>query len=57
VFCFGRGRLLAVESVNRGPDHVMARRLIAAGVSLTAEQAADETIPLKAHLSAAAVGG
>ncbi|WP_395673410.1 NAD(P)/FAD-dependent oxidoreductase, partial [Phenylobacterium sp.] len=46
VFCFKDGRLLAVESVNKGPDHVMARRLIAAQVQnaqpqITAEQAAD----------------
>jgi 3-phenylpropionate/trans-cinnamate dioxygenase ferredoxin reductase subunit len=50
VFCFKDGRLVAVESVNRGPDHIMARRLIAAGTRLTPEDAADESRPLKAHL-------
>jgi hypothetical protein len=50
--------LLAVESVNKGPDHVMARRLIAAQVQnaqpqITAEQAADEATPLKTFLVAA----
>ena len=31
VFCFRRGRLAAVESVNRPDDHAMAYRLLAAG--------------------------
>jgi 3-phenylpropionate/trans-cinnamate dioxygenase ferredoxin reductase subunit len=53
VFCFKDGRLLAVESVNRGPDHVMARRLIAAQAPITPEQAADEALPLKSFLVAA----
>jgi 3-phenylpropionate/trans-cinnamate dioxygenase ferredoxin reductase subunit len=54
VFCFRQGRLVAVESVNRGPDHVMARRLLAASCPMDAAQAADESVPLKAHLAAAA---
>ena len=52
VFCFLGDRLLAVESVNRGPDHIMARRLLLRGVALSAEQAADESLPLKSHLAA-----
>jgi 3-phenylpropionate/trans-cinnamate dioxygenase ferredoxin reductase subunit len=52
VFCFRAGRLLAVESVNRGPDHVMARRLIAGRAAITPEGAADESVPLKAYLAA-----
>lgn len=51
VFCFKDGRLLAVESVNKGPDHVMARRLIAAGAALTPDQAADDKTPLKTYLT------
>ena len=54
VFCFAEGRLVAVESMNSGPDHVMARRLMAANASITAAQAADLNAPLKAHLSTAA---
>jgi 3-phenylpropionate/trans-cinnamate dioxygenase ferredoxin reductase subunit len=51
VFCFKHGRLLAVESVNRGPDHILARRLLAAQTVITPEQAADEGAPLKALLA------
>jgi 3-phenylpropionate/trans-cinnamate dioxygenase ferredoxin reductase subunit len=50
VFCFRGGRLLAVESVNRGPDHVLARRLLAAGCSLSHAEAADQSLPLKSFL-------
>jgi 3-phenylpropionate/trans-cinnamate dioxygenase ferredoxin reductase subunit len=50
VFCFKGDRLLAVESVNRGPDHIMARRLIAAGAALTPAEAADESLPLRSFL-------
>ena len=52
VFCFKQGRLLAVESVNRGPDHIMARRLLAGGAQITPQQAVDEAVPLRAHLAA-----
>lgn len=48
VFRFRDGRLSAVESVNRAGDHMVARRLLAAGPSLTPEQAADPTFDLKA---------
>ncbi len=51
VFCFRGDRLVAVESVNRGPDHVMARRLLAAGATLTDHQAGDENFPLKSLLT------
>ena len=54
VFCFKSGGLLAVESVNRGPEHIMARRLLVAQTALTPEQAADEMVPLKAWLGASA---
>uniref|UniRef100_A0AAU2JUU4 FAD-dependent oxidoreductase n=1 Tax=Streptomyces sp. NBC_00049 TaxID=2903617 RepID=A0AAU2JUU4_9ACTN len=37
VFCFRDGRLAGVESVNRPADHGIARRLLAAGTDLTAE--------------------
>ena len=47
VFYFRKGRLLAVDSVNRFGDHMAARKMLAAGTTLTPEQAADETVDLK----------
>jgi 3-phenylpropionate/trans-cinnamate dioxygenase ferredoxin reductase subunit len=47
VLGFRAGRLAAVESVNRPADHVAARKLFAAGLSPTAEQAADPSFTLK----------
>ncbi|MFD0938690.1 oxidoreductase C-terminal domain-containing protein, partial [Methylobacterium trifolii] len=38
----------AVESVDRAGDHMIARRLLAAGTPLTPEQAADPGFDLKA---------
>jgi 3-phenylpropionate/trans-cinnamate dioxygenase ferredoxin reductase subunit len=53
VFCFGGGRLLGVESVNRPLDHVLARRLLANGMDdLAPKQAADPGFDLKGHASA-----
>lgn len=49
VFRFSDGRLQCVESVNHGADHVSARRLLASGVSLSQEQAADLDFDLKSH--------
>jgi 3-phenylpropionate/trans-cinnamate dioxygenase ferredoxin reductase subunit len=54
VFLFSGERLLAVESVNRGADHVLARRLLAAGINLTPAQAADSSLSLKSLLTAPA---
>jgi 3-phenylpropionate/trans-cinnamate dioxygenase ferredoxin reductase component len=48
VFRFRDGRLSAVESVDRAGDHMIARRLLAAGTPLTADQAADPGFDLKA---------
>ncbi|MGU3536639.1 NAD(P)/FAD-dependent oxidoreductase [Methylobacterium sp. A54F] len=48
VFRFRDSRLAAVESVNRAADHMVARRLLAAGTPLTPEQAADPGFDLKA---------
>jgi 3-phenylpropionate/trans-cinnamate dioxygenase ferredoxin reductase subunit len=47
VFYFREGQLCAVDSVNRPADHMAARRLIANGVAITPEQAADEDVNLK----------
>jgi 3-phenylpropionate/trans-cinnamate dioxygenase ferredoxin reductase subunit len=48
VFYFRDGALIAVDSVNRPADHMLARKLLAAHVSLSPEQAADEGFDLKA---------
>jgi|SRR5579872_4355437 len=47
VFYFRSGRLIAVDSLNRPADHMAARKLLAAGSTLTPEQAADESFALK----------
>lgn len=54
VFCYSGGTLVGVESVNRPLDHVLARKLLTAGVTVTAEQAADRSFDLR---SAAAQSG
>ncbi|MHB2211745.1 NAD(P)/FAD-dependent oxidoreductase [Methylobacterium sp. CM6257] len=48
VFRFRDGALSAVESVDRAADHMIARRLLAAGTTLNPEQAADPAFDLKA---------
>lgn len=48
VFAFAGATLRAVESVNRGGDHMAARRIIAEGIPITPEQAADAAFDLKA---------
>lgn len=55
AFCFRNGTLIAVESVNRAPDHLAARRLLAAGVPLTPEDVAAPGFSLRAHLRGARV--
>ena len=47
VFYFRNERLIAVDSINRPADHMIARRLLAAGARISPEQAADETVELK----------
>ncbi len=54
VFHYAGERLVAVDSVNRASDHVVARRLIGAGMSPPAELIADEAADLKALLKAQA---
>jgi 3-phenylpropionate/trans-cinnamate dioxygenase ferredoxin reductase subunit len=55
MYGFRGGRLAVVESVNRGADHMAARRLIAAGTPLTPEQVADPAFDLR-KLALAAKG-
>jgi len=51
VFHFHGGRLIAVDSVNAGKDHLLARKLLDAGVSPTPAQAADNTFDLAGLLA------
>jgi hypothetical protein len=49
VLCFRRDRLIAVESVNRGSDHVAARKIFTRGGSvLTPLEAGKPDFDLKA---------
>jgi 3-phenylpropionate/trans-cinnamate dioxygenase ferredoxin reductase subunit len=47
TFGFIAGKLAVVETVNRGGDHMAARRILAEGKPLTPEQAADEGVELR----------
>jgi len=53
LFYFRDRRLLAVDSMNRPADHMVGRKLLAAGTSLTPEQAEDESVDLKSLLTSA----
>jgi 3-phenylpropionate/trans-cinnamate dioxygenase ferredoxin reductase subunit len=55
TFGFRAGALAVVETVNRGAEHMAARRLIAAATPLTPEQAADTGFDLR-KLALAAKG-
>ena len=50
VFYFRGERLLAVDTVNRAPDHIAARKLLDAGKSPTFAQAQDEGFALASLL-------
>jgi 3-phenylpropionate/trans-cinnamate dioxygenase ferredoxin reductase subunit len=47
VFCFRRDKLIAVESANKPADHVLARKLMAAGQNLTPQEVAQPGFDLK----------
>ena len=47
LFHFRNGQLRAVESVNRPIDYIQARKLLAAGISPSPEEVADENFNLK----------
>ena len=53
VFYFREEQLIAIDSINRPLDHMMGRKLIAAGTRLTPEEAADESVDLKKLANAA----
>jgi 3-phenylpropionate/trans-cinnamate dioxygenase ferredoxin reductase subunit len=50
IYHFRQGRLIAVDSVNAGKDHLLARKLLDNGTSPTAAQAADAAFDLAALL-------
>lgn len=52
VFHYSQDHLQAVDSINQPGDHVQARKMIAAGVTLSPEQAADLSFDLKKQFSA-----
>jgi len=47
VFHFQGERLAAIDSINRPLDHMIGRKLIAAGAPLAPEQVADENVDLR----------
>jgi len=47
VFHFAGDRLVSLDSVDRPTDHMIGRRLLAAGTKITPEQAADLSLDLK----------
>jgi len=47
VYYFKESRLIAVDSINRPADHIVARRLLASHAPVTPQQAADESVNLK----------
>ncbi len=51
VCYFQKGRLLAIDSVNRPGDHMAGRKLLTAGAAVSPAQAGDESIELKAALT------
>jgi 3-phenylpropionate/trans-cinnamate dioxygenase ferredoxin reductase subunit len=48
LFHYAGDRLVAIDSINRASDHMLGRKLLAAGISVSPEQAADEGVDLKA---------
>jgi len=44
-------KLIAIDSINRPADHILARKLLAANAAVTPEQASDENFDLKALLA------
>jgi 3-phenylpropionate/trans-cinnamate dioxygenase ferredoxin reductase subunit len=49
VFCFRAGEFVGVEAVNRPADYLAGRHLLASGIPLSPNQAADPTFDLRSH--------
>ncbi len=56
VFHFDNDRLVAIDSVNRAADHMVGRRMLAAGISPSPEACADPNTDLKALIRRPASG-
>jgi len=56
VFNYRQGRLIGVDSINNTGDQMVARRLIAAGISPTPSQAEDSSCDLRSLLKAGCQG-
>jgi 3-phenylpropionate/trans-cinnamate dioxygenase ferredoxin reductase component len=56
VFYYRGEQLLAIDSINRPIDHMVGRKILAGGVPVTPEQAADESVELKKLEQAANAG-
>jgi 3-phenylpropionate/trans-cinnamate dioxygenase ferredoxin reductase subunit len=54
AYYFLRGRLIAVDSLNRPQDHMLARKLLDRGLSPSPQQAADERFNLAALFTSVA---
>jgi 3-phenylpropionate/trans-cinnamate dioxygenase ferredoxin reductase subunit len=54
AFYLKDGKVLAADTVNRPQDFIAAKRLVAEGIAVTAEQLADDSRPLKELLPAPA---
>lgn len=52
VFSYRQGRLIAVDSINMPADHMAARKLLGAGVSIPAEDIANPDFDLRAAAKA-----
>ena len=53
VFYYKKSKLIAADSINNPGDQMAARRLIAKGVSLSPDEAKDESFDLKTLVKAA----
>lgn len=51
VFYWHDDRLVAIESVNRPAEHMMGRRLLASGITVSPAEAADEGFDLAARIA------
>lgn len=51
VFCLRKGRMAAVHTASRPAEHMLGRKLVAAGASASAAQLADESFDLKSLLA------
>lgn len=51
LFHYRKGELRAIDSINKPADHMLGRKLLAAGISPTAEQVVDTGFALKSLLN------